>query len=190
MTRSAAPTNDSSGVSAIVTEVTASVKVASRGVDQAEAAAMPMPTKANSPPGPSSRPISTATGHDRRNSLAKTDDQQRLDDDQADDAAGEQQRLAQQLAHVDVHADGEEENAEQQALERLDGRFDRLAVFGLGEQQAGDEGAERHRQAGLIGDDAGGDDDEQDGGDEQLAWSASSPPAGTAAAAARGRRRR
>ena len=74
--------------------------------------------------------------------------------DQADDGGGEQQRLAQQFAHVDIHADGEEENAEQQPLERLDGRLDRLAVFGFGKQQAGDEGAERHGQAGLIGDDA------------------------------------
>ena len=75
--------------------------------------------------------------------------------------AASNSRLAQQFAHVDVHADGEEENAEQQSFERLDGRFDRLAVFGFGEQQAGDEGAERHGQAGLVGDDTRGDDDEQ-----------------------------
>ena len=98
----------------------------------------------------------------------EADQQHGLDDDQADDAAGEPKRIAQQLAHVDIHADGEEEDAEQQSLERLDGRLDRLAVFGLGEQQAGDEGAERHGQAGLIGNDAGGDDDEQNDGDEQL----------------------
>ena len=86
-----------------------------------------------------------------------------------DDAGGEQQRLAQQFAHVDIHADGEEENAEQQSLERLDGGFDRLAVFGFGKKQPGDEGAERHRQAGLIGNNAGRDDHEQGGGDEQIA---------------------
>ena len=73
------------------------------------------------------------------------------------------------FAEIDLHADGEEEDAEQQRLERLDGRLDRLAVFGFGEQQAGDESAERHRQAGLIGDHAGADDDEQHGGDEQVA---------------------
>ena len=61
--------NDSSGVSTIVTEVNASVKLATRGSISPAAAAMPMPTKANSPPGPSNRPVSTATGHDRRNSL-------------------------------------------------------------------------------------------------------------------------
>ena len=62
--------------------------------------------------------------------------------------ASSQTRLARELAEVDAHADGEEEHAEQQALERLDGRLDGLAEFGLGQQQAGDEGAERHRQAG------------------------------------------
>ena len=98
----------------------------------------------------------------------KANQQHGLDDDQAGDAAGEPKRIAQQLAHVDIHADGEEENAEQQALERLDGGLDRLAVFGLGEQQAGDESAERHGQARLIGNHAGGDDDEQNDGDEQL----------------------
>ena len=98
----------------------------------------------------------------------EADEQYGLDGDQADDAAGEQQRIVQQLAHIDIHADGEEENAEQQPFERLDGGFDRLAVFGLGQQQAGDEGAKRHGQARLIGNDAGGDDDEQNDGDEQL----------------------
>ena len=53
---------------------------------------------------------------------------------------------------VDVHADGEEEQAEQQALERLDGGLDGLAELGLGQQQAGDEGAERHGHAGEPGD--------------------------------------
>src|SRR6202035_3757449 len=48
------------------------------------------------------------------------------------------------------------------------GRLDRLAVFGLDEQQAGDEGAERHGQTGLVGNHAGGNDDEQNDGDEQL----------------------
>ena len=53
----------------MVTEVTASAKLARRASIRPAAAAMPMPTKANSPPGPSSRPVSAATGQDRRNSL-------------------------------------------------------------------------------------------------------------------------
>ena len=153
----------------MVTEVTASAKVARRASIKPAAAAAPMPTNANSPPGPSNSPISIATGHDNRNNLARPTISSDLTAIKPDDRGGEQQRFAQQFAHVDVHADGEEENAEQQSLERLDSRFDRLAVFGLGEQQPGNEGAERHGQAGLIGDDAGRDDDEQGRGDEQIA---------------------
>ncbi len=52
----------------MVTEVTASAKLARGASIRPVAAAIPMPTKANSPPGPSSNPASIATGHDRRNS--------------------------------------------------------------------------------------------------------------------------
>ena len=78
-------------------------------------------------------------------------------------------RLAGELAKIDVHADGEEEHAEQQALERLDRRFDGLAILGFRQQQAGNEGAERHGQPRHACGDAGADDHEQDGGHEQLA---------------------
>ena len=71
-----------------------------------------------------------------------------LDADQADHRRQQPERLAGQLAKIDVHADGEEEHAEQQALEGLDGGLDGLAELGLRQQQAGNEGAERHRQAG------------------------------------------
>ena len=64
--------SDSSGVSAIVTEVTASVKLARRGSINPADAAVPMPTNANSPPGPSNKPVSAATGHDSRNSRASS----------------------------------------------------------------------------------------------------------------------
>ena len=47
-----------------------------------------------------------------------------------------------------AHADREEEDAEQQPLEGLDRRLDGLAELGLGQQQAGDEGAERHGKPG------------------------------------------
>ena len=70
--------SERSGVSAMVTDVTASVKLARRDSTKPAVAAMPIPTNANSPPGPSSRPVSTATGHDKRNSLPSTDQQKRL----------------------------------------------------------------------------------------------------------------
>src|SRR5579883_2874839 len=65
------PRNDSTGVSAMVIDVTASAAAASRESMRLSAAAVPMPTKANSPPGPSSKPISTATGQDSRNNLPR-----------------------------------------------------------------------------------------------------------------------
>ena len=133
-------------------DVTASVKLARRASIKPAAVAMPMLTKANSPPGPSSMPVSIATGQDSRNSRPSPHQHHALTAINADHAAGEPQRLAQQLAEIDLHADGEKENAEQQALERLDRRLDGLAVFGFGEQQAGDESAERHGQTGLTGD--------------------------------------
>ena len=61
----------SSGISAMVSEVTASVKLAIGGAMMPSAVAMPMATKANSPPGPSSRPVSIAAGQGTRNSRAR-----------------------------------------------------------------------------------------------------------------------
>ncbi len=54
----------------MVSEVTASVKLAIGGAIMPSAVAMPMATKANSPPGPSSRPVSIAAGQGTRNSRA------------------------------------------------------------------------------------------------------------------------
>ena len=77
--------------------------------------------------------------------------------------------IAGKLAEIDVHADRKKEQAEQETLERIDGGLDRLAEFGLGEQQAGDEGAKRHGEAGHGGGHPGCDDHEQRGGHEQVA---------------------
>ena len=75
--------------------------------------------------------------------------------------ANKQQRLADEFADVDIHADGKEEYAEQQPLEGADGGFDRLAEFGLGQQQPRDECAQRHRKSGRGRGDAGADDHKQ-----------------------------
>ena len=52
---------------------------------------------------------------------------------------------------IDARADRDEEDAEQQSLERLEVDLDVMPVLGLAEQQAGEERAERHRQAGRAG---------------------------------------
>ena len=54
----------------MVRDVTASVKLAADGVTSWAAVATPMTTKANSPPGPSSRPVSIAASRGTRNRRA------------------------------------------------------------------------------------------------------------------------
>ena len=67
-----------------------------------------------------------------------------------------------------MHADREEEYAEQQAAERVDHRLDSAAVFGLGQQQAREEGAQCHRQASEGRDHARAHGDQQGGGHEEF----------------------
>ena len=69
---------------------------------------------------------------------------------------------------IEFGADGDEEQAEQQALERLDRHFDFAPIFGFGEQQAGDEGAERHRQAAGGGGQGRAEHDQQAGRHEEF----------------------
>ena len=125
-----------------------------------------------------------------RNSRARPAISDGLDGDEPDHRGEQPERLARQLAKIDVHADGEEEDAEQQALERLDGGLDGLAELGLGQQQSGHERAERHRQAGHAGGNGGADDHEQDGGHEQLGRAGGRDQAKDRPAAAAGRRPR
>ena len=94
--------------------------------------------------------------------------QQRLGHDHGEEPAGHQQRLAPDEPQVDMHADGEEEDSQQQAAEGINHRLDRAAVFGLGEEKAGNEGAQRHRQSGGGGDHARADGDQQRGGHEEF----------------------
>ena len=52
-------------------------------------------------------------------------------------------------AGVDRHADAHEEQAEQDAAERLDVGLELMAEVRFGEEHAGEEGAHGHRQADL-----------------------------------------
>ena len=71
-----------------------------------------------------------------------------LGDQQRRGRRGEQQRLCARQRQIGRHADRDEEEAEQQALERLDVGLQFVAVFRFRQQHAGHEGAERWRQAG------------------------------------------
>src|SRR5208283_5894564 len=94
--------------------------------------------------------------------------QRRLQREEAARINEERQRIAQQQIEIEPGADRHEEEAEQQALEGLHRHLDLAAELRLGEQQAGDEGAELHRESRGGRRDSGGDDDEQAGRDEKL----------------------
>jgi hypothetical protein len=66
---------------------------------------------------------------------------------QAGDGAGQPQGRLHDLQHVHAHAHRHEEQAHEQALERLDHQLDLVLEFRLGQQQAGDQRAQRHRQS-------------------------------------------
>ena len=70
---------------------------------------------------------------------------------------------------IGAHTHGDEEQPEQQALERLDVRLEFVAELRVGEQDAREEGAERHRQADFLHDQRGADDEEQRRRGEHLA---------------------
>ena len=87
----------------------------SRG-DQPRRPPQPILTKANSPPGPSSRPVSTATGQDKQNSLPSPISSSDLNAISRDHADKELKRLAHELAEIDVHPNGEEERCRAKVL--------------------------------------------------------------------------
>ena len=58
--------------------------------------------------------------------------------------------LRHENREIDRHAHGHEEHGEQQPFEGRDIRFDLVAVFGVGQQGAGDERAERRREPDLF----------------------------------------
>ena len=71
-------------------------------------------------------------------------------------------------AELERQADGHEEQAEQDAAERLDVGFELVPVGGFGEHDAGDEGAHRHRQPGKLHQRRRPEHDQQRGGDHRL----------------------
>ena len=69
------------------------------------------------------------------------------------------QRLRDQEPDIGRHSHRDEEQPQQEPLEGLDVRFELVAEFAVGEHDAGEEGAERHRQPHLIDEECRCDDD-------------------------------
>ena len=77
-------------------------------------------------------------------------DKRRFDQGEQESDAERRAGMGDHLQGIEARADRDEEQAEQQALERVDRGFDGAAEFGFRQQQPGDEGAERHGQAGRT----------------------------------------
>ena len=84
-----------------------------------------------------------------------------LDADEGKHRRGDHHRLRNREPDIGGHADRQEKEAEQQALEGFDVDLQLVAVFRIRQDDAGGERAEGHRQAGEIGDDGGRGDRQQ-----------------------------
>ena len=92
----------------------------------------------------------------------------RLDEDQARHEEGDRHPVRPDLLGLQQHADGHEEEAQQQPAERLNLGRHLMPERGVGEQDARQQGSQRHRQAGPMGGKRRHDDDEQRQGGEDL----------------------
>ena len=139
----------SSGVSAIDRPTAATSRSRMASSSSPALIASPNTTKANSPPSAST----AASCSDSRvaqaaGTPADREQQHELDRHEAPPrCAGDQPGLGQHALQVDAHAHGHEEQAQQQALERIDLRFEFVAEFRIGQQHAGEERAQARRQA-------------------------------------------
>ena len=118
-------------------------------------------TRPNSPACASASPLRSAVPgvaprrRDRPATIASFADQRH------DEHHRDQPGLRRHDGEVELHADGDEEEAEQHLAERLDVLLDLVAVLRLGDQHAGDERAERERQTGDLGQVGRGERDEE-----------------------------
>src|SRR3546814_3663976 len=77
------------------------------------------------------------------------------------DLLDDPQRLRHQQIQVCRHADGNEEQAEQQTFERLDIGMEFMAKLGFGQQYTREKRTERHRQSNRGHRQRGADHDQQ-----------------------------
>ncbi len=88
-------------------------------------------------------------------------EQRRLDAHHDDHGEPDPPPAVQQVVRVDGHADGDEEETEEDAAEGLDVGLELVAEGGIGQHQPGKEGAHRHGKAGEFHERRGAEHDEK-----------------------------
>ena len=96
-------------------------------------------------------------------------DAERLQDHEGEDIEDDVVPVAPDDRQVERHADGQEEQAEQDAAERLDVGLELVAEGRFRQQHAGQEGAHRHRQAAKLHGERRAEHDQQGRGRHDLA---------------------
>ena len=104
----------------------------------------------------------------RAESLGQPGDEDELARDQHDEQREHEARMRRHHAHVEQHAHADEEQPQQHVTVGLDVLFHLEAVFGLGDQHAGEKRPENEGQAGEAGEEREQQDDEQHVEHEQL----------------------
>jgi hypothetical protein len=89
-----------------------------------------------------SRPVSAATCPCAARQPQQRRGDERLDDQHADQREQQRRPVGEQRAKVELHPDGDQEHAQRQPAQRRGDQFDFAAIFGLGDQHAGDQRAE------------------------------------------------
>ena len=141
----------------------------------------------NSPTWGSEKAKSSPWSVPMRNSRARRTEDRELDREDADHQPGDRARPGRQQAEVDRGADRDEEEAQQEPLERLDVALQLVAVLAVGQDDAGEEGAQRGAEAHAGHEEGDADDQEQRRGGEELPQAGAGPPPGARAGPGSGR---
>ena len=151
---------------------------------------MPMATKANSPPGPSSRPVSIAAGQGTRNSRARPMMRAALMAIRpATEASSQNGSRASSRRSIPMPT----VKKNRPSSSPLKGSMVvsmALRYSVSASSRPATKAPSAMESPAMPGDEAGAEDHEQRRRHEQVAWRRSMPPAGTAVAAAAGRSRR
>ena len=95
-------------------------------------------------------------------------DQSELEQQRQREQQQHQRKPVGHHGHIELHADGDEKQTQQQIAERLDVLFHLVPVFGFRDQHAGEKRAQGERQAGKLGDPGESQGDQQHVQHEQL----------------------